>query len=229
MILSARGTIAVLEPEKDRCISRWAERSGDLAGYDPRIRRILCPLIPIGGVVIDGGAYIGDHAVPFAERVGPTGEVWSFEVYLPALQCLFFNTERFPQVHVVPAALSDQRGAVTLRADHLIGSNTHVRETVGASEGIPSVTLDSFVFDRLDFIKLDLEGYELKALRGAEQTLRRHRPIVVAESGVQLERYGDSHEDLMAFMAALGYTAKQLPLLHEGGDVFDMLFRPAVT
>ena len=229
LIPTKGGDLAVLEHERDHCISRWAARTGDLSDYDPRIRQILCQLIPVGGVVVDGGAYIGDHTLAFAERVGPLGHVWAFEVYLEALQCLFYNTQDLPQVEVVPAALSDQRGALNLVIDHVIGSNTRVRDVVDPSAGIPSVTLDSFQFDRLDFMKIDVEGYELKALRGAEQTIRRHRPIIVTESGILLERYGDSHEDLLAFMAGLNYTAEQLPLLYPGGDVFDMLFQPAVT
>ncbi len=226
MILIDDGRLAVIEHGLDRAISRWAERSGDLSAYDPRIRQTLCPLIPEGGVVVDGGAYIGDHTLPFAERVGPSGDVWAFEIYLPALQCLYYNTQDLPQVHVVPSALAQERATFQLMINHMVGSCTQLHQP--NEDGVPAVPLDLFTFPRLDFVKLDLEGYELKALRGAEATLRQHRPIVVTESGVLLKRYGDSHEALMAFMEDLGYAGEQLPLLHPGGDVFDMLFRPTV-
>ena len=224
MMLVAHDTIAVLDRPLDTGISRAVERDGDLTTYDPRIREVLCPLIPQGGTVVDGGAFIGDHTVAYAEAVGPAGHVWAFECSPNTLECLYFNTKALPQVHVVSAALAEQRGAVTIWASWGVASCDAIGRAV--PEGIPTVPLDAFTFDRLDYVKLDLEGYELKALRGAEGQLRRHRPVVVVESGRQLARYGDSRADLLACMTDLGYHGEILPFEHPYHDVFDMLFRP---
>lgn len=216
--------VAALEFYLDGGISPTVCETGDLASYDPRIRALLCPLIPVGGVVVDGGAYIGDHTVAYAEAVGPEGHVWAFEPSFQALECLMINTETLPQVHVVTAALADRRCDLALYVEWGGAPCSRVGpETPG---GIPAVPLDAFTFDRLDYLKLDLEGYELRALHGAEQQLRRHRPIVVVESGRQLERYGDSHEALVAFMTALDYVGELLPYQHAYHGVFDLLFRP---
>ena len=62
--------------------------------------------------------------------------------------------------------------------------------------------------DRLDFIKADIEGWELALLRGGEKTLRRFRPVLVIELlGQQLARAGDSIDDAFALLSELGYTA----------------------
>ena len=224
-VLIANGAFAVLEPDLDDGISVWARASGDLSSYDPRIRELLCPLLVPGAVVVDGGAFIGDHTVPFADVVGPSGRVWAFEVYPLALDCLAYNTQDLPQVTVVAAALAERRGSVQLRLASPCASMSYVTD---AECGIPAVPLDAFTFDRLDVIKLDLEGSELRALRGAAQQLDRHHPVVITETGCQLRRYGDCHADLVAFMAAHGYVGRELPRLHPPNiDVFDMLFQVA--
>lgn len=217
--------IAVLDHDRDRGISRAVERDNDLTAYDPRIRQLLCPLIPVGGVVVDGGAFIGDHTVAYAEAVGPTGKVWAFECGHAALECLAVNTAHLPQVQIVTAALDEQPRTVGLQLNWLSESCNEISADV-VTEGVPAIDLDAFTFDRLDYVKLDVEGYELRALRGARRTLAQHRPIVVVESGRQLERYGDSHEDLVAFMLDLGYDCETLPYQHAFHDVFDVLCRP---
>ncbi len=65
--------------------------------------------------------------------------------------------------------------------------------------------------DRVDFIKADIEGWELAFLRGAEKTLRRFRPAILIELSRQhLARAGDQIEAAFAFLAARGYVACEL-------------------
>ena len=225
MILLPVTGIAVLDHDCDKGISRAVERDNDLSAYDPRIRAVLCPLIPVGGVVVDGGAFIGDHTVPYAEAVGPTGQVWAFECSLPALECLARNTAHLPQVQIVTAALDAHEHSVAVH-QNWISEACNAIAAHEVDDGIPAVPLDLFTFTRLDYVKLDLEGYELRALRGAMQTLTQHRPLVVVESGAQLERYGHTHAELMAFMGTLGYDGERLPYQHHYHDVFDVLFTP---
>ena len=52
--------------------------------------------------------------------------------------------------------------------------------------------LDDFKFDKLDFIKVDVEGYESKVVIGAEKTLKQHKPTIIIEQKNHSERYGDS-------------------------------------
>jgi hypothetical protein len=82
-------------------------------------------------------------------------------------------------------------------------------------ELVAVTTLDAVVaalsIHRVDFIKADIEGWELALLRGAEQTLRRFRPAVLIElSQEHLARAGDRIEAAFAFLAALGYAAFEL-------------------
>ena len=62
-------------------------------------------------------------------------------------------------------------------------------------------TLDSFKFENVTFIKYDIEGYELKALRGSEQTIKKYSPVVVIE-----QNRGNSHPQQL--LESWGYTCK---------------------
>jgi FkbM family methyltransferase len=133
-----------------------------------------------GDLVIDGGAYWGDTALYFAHRAGPGGRVVSFEFEASNLAGLEHNLRLNPQladrIEVIPAALWDEPGqTVSVRA---FGPTTAI--DAGGDTHAPTDTIDALVargaVDRVDFIKLDVEGAELNALRGAQATLLRFRP-----------------------------------------------------
>ena len=133
-----------------------------------------------GDIVIDGGGYWGDTALYFAHLVGPAGRVVSYEFEPSNLEALNYNLNLNPQlalrIDVVSSALWDQAGEeVNVQP---FGPGTSVRSDGEARASTD--TIDALVargdVERVDFIKLDIEGAELNALRGAEATLRRFRP-----------------------------------------------------
>jgi FkbM family methyltransferase len=150
-----------------------------------QIEQYCCPGAPAigprtGDAVIDGGAYWGDTALYFAHRVGRRGRVVGFEFEPGNLEMLRYNLGLNPglarRIEIVSRALWERPGAeISFRT---MGPGT----TVDAEGDAVAVTdtIDHLVerggVDRVDFIKLDIEGSELSALRGAERTLRRFRP-----------------------------------------------------
>jgi FkbM family methyltransferase len=133
-----------------------------------------------GDVVIDGGGCSGDTALYFAHRVGQQGRVVSYEFGASNLEIFRYNLgvnrQLADRIAVVPSALWDRAGeTVSVR---LCGPGTAVVPDGHASASTD--TIDALVsrreVERVDFIKLDIEGAELTALRGAEATLRRFRP-----------------------------------------------------
>lgn len=71
--------------------------------------------------------------------------------------------------------------------------------------GVQVRTLDSYKIKNLDFLKLDLEGYELPALRGAEETIIDSRPAIVVEQNGLCERYNYTMLDLIDWLKKHGY------------------------
>ena len=91
------------------------------------------------------------------------------------------------RVHARQVALSDRHENVRLSLSPWQRSIS--RRIVGPGD-IPTILIDDLDLAVLDFIKLDVEGYELRALRGAEATLKRCRPVVMFEDK---EKYGEQN------------------------------------
>ena len=147
-----------------------------LGERDPDVMRFLRSWLRPGGVALDVGANIGTYAIPLARLVGARGRVIAFEPNRPTRACLRHNVRlnQLNNILVVSSAVgavSGQQGLVVTAgnagevhlaprdADH---GRTDVRVTTLDEEmsrlGIPAV----------DYIKLDIEGYELAALRGGD-------------------------------------------------------------
>jgi FkbM family methyltransferase len=139
-----------------------------------------------GDVVIDGGACWGDTALYFADRVGPEGRVYAFEFSPDSLGVLQgnlrLNEQLAERVEIVPEALWDRVGE-SIAFGELGQLTSLTAPRTDANDGrVVTTTLDEWVeragIERVDLIKLDVEGAELRVLKGAERTIRRERPTL---------------------------------------------------
>jgi len=112
-------------------------------------------------------------------------------------------------IHAYPYALGETSGAVGLSRVRRDGKPTSHEGCVhvdGAGT-VPMATIDEFELPVCDLIYLDVEGYELFALRGARATLARCRPVVAVEINKHLRSYGLTELDVLTFMEAAGYRS----------------------
>ncbi|AYO82076.1 FkbM family methyltransferase [Methylobacterium brachiatum] len=133
-----------------------------------------------GDVVIDAGGCFGDTALAFAASVGETGRVFSFDP-LPAHQAVMrANFDRNPQlaerIALVPHALSHAAGETVRFAAKGAGSFMHAQGEIEARTDTIDQLVERQGLDRVDFIKMDIEGAERSALIGARTTIARHKP-----------------------------------------------------
>jgi FkbM family methyltransferase len=131
----------------------------------------------IGDYVIDGGACTGDTALVFSNAIGESGHVYSFDPVKEHLDILAYNIAQFPNKNVqsMPFGLSNR----DVIADPIVlggygpgfNSNNHK---------VPLRSIDSLVntkdIEKIDFIKLDVEGAEMDTLRGAQQSIAHFKP-----------------------------------------------------
>src|SRR6185295_1550740 len=150
--------------DNDTHISKWVEEEFRLDHDQWGLNRIL-PEINNGDVVVDAGAFIGDHAVAYQKAVGKTGNVICFEPQPLAFECLSRNMERGPKNYMLhDRALSDANISCFFEITPNAGASTIVTDNTDCPTTVKAITLDSFNFDRVDFFKIDVEGHELKVL-----------------------------------------------------------------
>ena len=136
-----------------------------------------------GDVVIDAGGFIGDTAALFCSKTGGDCQVHAFELLDESIALFRYNNELngiSDRVVLNKLALSDHsNGSLVIKQARLQGA-TSVQSGDGPGERIPTITLDDYVarhaLERVDLIKMDIEGSEIPALQGALQTIRRFRP-----------------------------------------------------
>lgn len=130
-----------------------------------------------GDYVIDGGGCTGDTAAVFSNAVGPAGSVFSFDPVANHLAILEHNAGQFPHrnVKVMPFGVSDK---VVLGEPIVLES--YAPGFSSANHAVPLRSVDYLVdtreIEKVDFIKLDVEGAEVEALRGARQSILRFKP-----------------------------------------------------
>ena len=203
--------IAIIEG--DTYLSADIERAGRLDVARETLLQYK-PYIPEGGVVLDVGACLGDYTATFSEFVGPLGQVHAFEPNLEVYRCLSHNMSDYTNVILWVRALGSTAGRVGMAIDH---------NNIGASylSGVGDISvrpLDSFNFERVDFIKIDAEGYEPYVLEGAQETLLKLRPVLLVEIDQRaLGFQGFTPKDVHARLDELGYDFPRFDGAH--GDI----------
>ena len=132
--------------------------------------------------VIQAGGNAGMYPVTLA---GFFNRVLTFEPEPLNYECLVYNCREFKHVEPMRAILgnSDENVGLEERAGLIDGKlcvNSGAFRVNGEGD-IPQVRIDDLGIDDLDFIQLDVEGYELKVLEGAKQTIDRCSPVIMVE------------------------------------------------
>ena len=217
--------------------------------FEPCLAAFYGAILRPGSTAIDGGANIALHTLQMAQAVLPDGLVVAIEPVPDFLQQISTRLQAFQipdhLVRRVPYGLSSapgeadffqvthpmQHGMSGLRNRYYLQNHQVKQIRVGLT------TLDTVCrdLDRIDFIKLDLEGAELDALRGGRRTLERFRPAVAIEQDQNSPAsFGYSWDDLLEYFDSLQYEIYDLfglryseAAMFEGCAVWDFVGLPA--
>jgi FkbM family methyltransferase len=113
-----------------------------------------------------------------------------------------------PNVVRLQAALGERPGLIGMRCTRRGSKAGPIHEGLTHVHGagsIPTMRLDDLGLPVLDLLYLDLEGFELYALRGAAETVKRCRPIIVMEVNQNIEFYGIARDDVRQHVIGQGY------------------------
>jgi len=180
-------------------------------------RQVLRRILLAGAVVVDAGANIGIYSEFLSRCVGPTGVVHSFEPSPDNFKRLHAATRKLSNVRLSQAAVGEHSGnselylSDKLNVDHrAYMANGDSRRTVP----IEMVALDDYFKpgERVDLIKMDIQGYELHALRGANRVLEDNPDIklLVEFWPYGLKRAGANWVDLIAALEQKGMAIRQV-------------------
>jgi FkbM family methyltransferase len=192
--------------------------------YDPEMSSMLLPLLRPGAQAWDIGGERGWFTLLMAKAVGPDGSVQSFEAFPPNFARLRSNIDRngFSWVSAHCLAVTESGGEywfvppsneITHNVSflqHCSGVGFVAQEEQPGAVRIPGTSIDEHAervgTQRLDLIKMDIEGGEVSALRGGRRTLARFRPVLAIEyNRACLQRAGTSWQELDALLDEYGY------------------------
>ncbi len=188
-----------------------------------------------GQVCIDLGANLGYYALTLSRLTGPAGKVYAVEPVAPVRKVLCRNLKGCKNVEIMPYAIGDKSRTIVMANDsaretgYLGTGRNFVKECDGRCdvEFAAEMRRGSELFgtlERIDFIKCDVEGYELRIMREMRPVLERHRPVVLIETG------GENRPQIVALFRELGYAGftlenqTEVPLLEKSSK--DIIFRP---
>ncbi len=158
-----------------------------LQRYEPETTALVRNYIKPGMIVVDVGAHIGYYTRIFARCVGAQGKVFAFEPATENFPVLKQNAKSYPQVTLEQQAVSDTNGTITF---YEMPNSTALHSIIAKDldekpVSVPATTLDAYIANHkiphVDFIKIDIEGGEPHALRGATHLLQQPHLMMILE------------------------------------------------
>jgi FkbM family methyltransferase len=174
-----------------------------------------------GVVALDGGANIGVHTIEWAKMMTGWGQVAAVEAQERVFYALAGNItlNNCFNACAIHAALSDQNGLIEMPIpDYTVPGSlggleldkidwtSHIGQKIVERAPVRALTIDSLKLERLDLLKLDIEGMEMKALAGAEKTVEAYKPLLHIEHIKTGEDENAGLPILAAWMEERDYT-----------------------
>lgn len=160
-------------------------------------------------VAIDIGAYVGMWSVRSAYAVGQKGHVYAIEPVPGNLEWLKGNVAELP-VTVIPALVSDRDGEEEFYLARATSCSSLVLKHNANPKRVPAFRLDTLLkahgIERVDFIKMDVEGAEMKVLQGAIKTLEQNDVRLSIASYHKLPSGTPEAPAIAEFLEGLGFT-----------------------
>ncbi len=196
-------------------------------GTEVEQREVFLPLIQPGWHCCDVGAHVGDYTIEMALLVGSGGKVYSYEAVPHYFELLTESIVANHLSNVVPklAAVGAESGSIVVPREMLtgnlarpgrLGRGGEKGRQSGETAEVPVVRLDDEI-PRLDAIKIDCEGYEVRVLRGMRRLISENDGLIVflEVHDRQLTQLGDSLSELAGLLfAELGLIVRQISSKH---------------
>lgn len=172
------------------------------------LAKSVFPDLPPHGTCLDVGANIGNHSLHFA---GHFSRVISLEPHPRNFGLLQMNAQLAENVHPLNIGASDRAGTIDIVEDRTNLAASSIHRSAGRDGRVVPfnlVRIDDIPevqeADAITFIKFDIEGHEATAIAGAQDTIRRHRPVVMLE--ILKDEISEGSAASLDALRTLGYT-----------------------
>ncbi|CAN5626454.1 hypothetical protein BH11BAC1_BH11BAC1_18040 [soil metagenome] len=173
---------------------------------------LISSLIKPGFQVLDIGGNIGFFTKFLAKHVGSSGHVYSFEPDITNFNHLKKELSGNKNVTLVQKAIAAESGSLTLYTSTLLNVDhrTYKPDNYTGSYSVEKIAIDEFVSDRfkVDFIKMDIQGFEKDALKGMEKTLMANKDIILFTEfwPYGLKQAGSSAAEVFDLLSSNGFS-----------------------
>lgn len=164
--------------------------------------------------IFDIGANVGTYSLKFAKKY-KNSKIYAFEPVKSTHNILAKNVSinNFDNVSCYCLALSDKNGELLMTNDEFTGNHIIKEKKRKNASIVKTITLDSFVkqksINSVDVIKCDIEGAELMMLKGAIESIKKFKPIIILEVYEPwTKRYNYEAEDIFKLLLSMGYNYK---------------------
>jgi FkbM family methyltransferase len=152
-------------------------KKGGPPTYQEPVRAKSLEFVKDFGVAIDIGANVGLWS---RDLVRKFAHVIAIEPVVDFQECLRRNVP-MENIEIWPIALGTEDTLIDMIITEGNTGHSHIdKDTVGTGK-VEMKQLDSLTFDRIDYMKIDCEGYEMQILKGGEHTICTHQPVIVVE------------------------------------------------
>jgi FkbM family methyltransferase len=181
-------------------------------------------------IILDIGANIGTWSIPLAIK---NRKIFSFEPYDSSYYALcgnIFLNNKESIIYPRHCALTDN---IDKKTTMMLPETCNIGGCKLVETGNPEhtknkyalETLDSFQFDKIDLIKIDVEGHELNVLKGGEQTILKYKPVILFEcwssNSIHWKGIVNTGVELMSYIQTLGYKINKVNI--DGNDNYEAL------
>lgn len=187
-------------------IQRWIVDKSEF--YEEELLKELEHIIPNDAVICDIGANIGNHSLYWASNM-QIKKIYAFEPVDTTYNILEKNIKINNLENIIKPlniGLSDEKGTgiINIYSNDNIGG-TSIKKSNQNNGGIKIDKLDNIkiIEEKLDFIKIDVEGHELLALKGAKQTINKYKPLIF------IEIFPENFEELNKLLLSYQYKLTQ--------------------
>lgn len=180
---------------------------------DDKELKLIESILKPGYNVLDIGANIGFYTSVFSNLVGPKGNVFAFEPEALNFNYLQQNCKQLGNAKLINKAVSDTSGTLKVYLSKMLNVDhrTYAIDDYSEIKEIEATSIDDYLksntISRIDFIKMDIQGFEMSALKGMLNTLKANKDVKVITEfwPFGLQKAGSSALEMINFVNDLGF------------------------